>query len=112
MKTALQATKLAIGAFIVPYIFALNPAMLFIDTTVGEVILIIITSLIGMFGVAAGLEGYMIRGTAWWERLLCVAGGLLLIYPGLVTDVVGLGLVAVVVVLQLIASRAEKKHIA
>ena len=112
MKTALQATKLAIGAFIVPYVFALNPAMLFIDTTAGEVILIVITSLIGMFGVASGLEGYMIRNASWWERLLSIAGGLLLIYPGLVTDLVGLGLVGLVLVIQLLEKRRDKKAIA
>ena len=109
MKTALQATKLAIGAFIVPYVFALNPAMLFVDTTAGEVILIVITSLIGMFGVSSGLEGYMFRKASWWERLLSVAGGLLLIYPGLVTDVIGLVLVALVAVIQLLEKRHDGK---
>ena len=109
MKTALQATKLAIGAFIVPYVFALNPAMLFIDTSAGEVILIVITSLIGIFGVSAGLEGYIVRHAAWWERILCVAGGLLLIYPGLVTDLIGLGLVALVVVFQMLRKHHSDK---
>ena len=109
MKTALQATKLAIGAFIVPYVFALNPAMLFVDTTAGEVILIVITSLIGMFGVASGLEGFMFRKAAWWERLLSIAGGLLLIYPGVVTDVIGLILVGLVIVIQIIEKLHDKK---
>jgi len=109
MKTALQATKLAIGAFIVPYVFALNPAMLFVDTTAGEVILICITSLIGMFGVASGLEGFMFRRASWWERLLSVTGGLLLIYPGLVTDLIGLGLVVLVVAIQLLEKRHDEK---
>jgi len=109
MKTALQATKLAIGAFIVPYVFALNPAMLFVDTTAGEVILIVITSLIGIFGVSAGLEGYVFRHAAWWERLLAVAGGLLLIYPGLVTDIIGLALVGIVVVIQFLEKRHDDK---
>ena len=112
MKTAVQATKLAIGAFIVPYVFALNPAMLFIDTTAGEVILIVITSLIGIFGVSSGLEGYMLRSAAWWERLMAVAGGLLLIYPGLVTDLVGFGLVGLVLVIQILEIRRDKKAIA
>ena len=109
MKTALQSTKLAIGAFIVPYVFALNPAMLFVDTTAGEVILIVITSLIGMFGVSAGLQGFVFRSAAWWERLLAVAGGILLIYPGLVTDLVGLGLVGLVVVIQYLEKRRDNK---
>ena len=103
MKTALTATKLAIGAFIVPYIFALNPAMLLIDTGVGEVILIAITSIIGIFGVSSALEGYLLRDMPWYQRILSLAGGLLLIYPGIVTDLIGLALVAIVVILQIIS---------
>ena len=109
MKTALQATKLAIGAFIVPYVFALNPAMLFVDTTAGEVILIVITSLIGIFGVSAGLEGFVFRNASWWERILSVAGGILLIYPGIVTDVIGLALVGLVIVIQFLEKRHDNK---
>ncbi|MBR6633111.1 MAG: TRAP transporter permease [Clostridia bacterium] len=106
MKTAFTATKLAIGAFIVPYVFALNPAMLFINTDgVLEVILICITSLIGIFAVSASLEGYLFKHMPWYQRILSLAGGLCLIYPGLVTDSIGLGLVAIVVVMQLIAKK-------
>lgn len=109
MKTALTSTKLAIGAFIVPYVFALNPAMLFIDTTVPEVILICVTSFIGMFGVSAALQGYFLHNMKWYERILSVAGGLLLIYPGIVTDAIGLGLFAIVVVIQLLTRKKYKK---
>ncbi len=105
MKTAFTATKLAIGAFIVPYVFALNPAMLFIDTTVWEVILICITSLVGIFAVSAALEGYFLHGMKWYERVVSAVGGLLLIYPGLVTDLIGLALVATVLVAQIIGKR-------
>lgn len=105
MKTALTSTKLAIGAFIVPYVFALNPALLFIDTTVWEVILICITSLVGMFAVSASLQGYFLKKMHWTERILCVVGGLLLIYPGLVTDLIGLGLVGAVLVIQVLSKK-------
>ena len=107
MKTALTATKLAIGAFIVPYVFALNPAMLFVDTTAGEVILIVITSIVGIFGVSSGLQGYILKHMPWWERIIVIVGGLLLIYPGLVTDIVGLVLVGGIVILQYIG---KKRH--
>jgi TRAP transporter 4TM/12TM fusion protein len=100
MKTAFTSTKLAIGAFIVPYVFALSPAMLFIDTTVWEVVLICITSLVGMFAVSAALEGFFKRKMLWFERIISAAGGLLLIYPGIVTDSIGLALVALIIVLQ------------
>ena len=68
MKTAFNASKLAIGAFVVPYIFALNPAMLLIDTTAVQVVLVIVTSIVGIFGVAAALNGYL-RGRLHRARL-------------------------------------------
>jgi len=107
MKTAITSTKLAIGAFIVPYVFALNPALLFIDTTIPEVILIVITSLIGMFAVSMALEGYLLCNMRWYERIVSIAGGLLLIYPGAVTDVIGLVLVAVIVLIQFIERKKQ-----
>ncbi|MBQ3547391.1 MAG: TRAP transporter fused permease subunit [Clostridia bacterium] len=109
MKTAFTATKLAIGAFIVPYVFALNPAMLFVNTVWYEVILICITAIIGMFGVSAALEGYLFTNMKWYERIVSAIGGLLLIYPGIVTDSIGLGLIAIVVIIQLISKKAHKK---
>ncbi len=105
MKTALTSTKLAIGAFIVPFVFALNPAMLFIDTSTWEVIQIAATSLVGMFSVSAALEGYLICRMSWFQRIMSAVGGLLLIYPGLVTDLMGLGLVSIAVVLQIIQKK-------
>ena len=111
MKTAFTATKLAIGAFIVPYVFALSPEMLFINTVWHEVVLICISAIIGMFGVSAALEGYMITNMKWYERIISAAGGLLLIYPGLVTDVIGLGLVGLVLVAQIIRKNAHKKSL-
>ncbi|MBR4949198.1 MAG: TRAP transporter fused permease subunit [Clostridia bacterium] len=105
MKTALTATKLAIGAFIVPFVFALSPDMLLIDTTIPNVILICITSCIGMFAVSASLQGYLLHGMKWPERILSAAGGLMLIYPGLVTDIIGLSLVGIVIVIQLLTKK-------
>ena len=105
MKTAVTSTKLAIGAFIVPYVFALNPAMLFVDTNAWEVILICVTSLVGMCGVAAGLEGYFLRNMRWYERIATIIGGLLLIYPGLVTDVIGFALVGGVLVYEILTKK-------
>ncbi len=109
MKTALTATKLAIAAFIVPYVFALNPAMLFVDTSVWEVVSICVTSLVGITAIAAALEGYLLSHLPWVLRVIVVAGGLLLIIPGIVTDVVGLSLVAVVVIAQLVERKRTVK---
>lgn len=107
MKTAFTATKLAIGAFIVPYVFALNPAMLFIDTTAFEVVLICITSFVGIFAVSAALEGYCLHTMTVYERIISAAGGLLLIYPGAVTDVIGLSLVAITFAIQFMRKKKQ-----
>ena len=110
MKTAFTSTKLAIGAFIVPYVFALNPTMLFIGTNgVLDIIMIIISSLIGIFAVSAALEGYIIDHMAWYERVISIAGGLLLIYPGIVTDLIGLSVVTAVIVFQIIKKHRKAK---
>ena len=107
MKTGINATRLAIAAFIVPYVFALNPAMLFIDTGVLEVIQITATSIIGIFGVAAGLSGYLGGKLHWALRILVIVGGLLLIIPGGVTDIIGLVVIVAIFVIQYFLGRKK-----
>ncbi|MBE5972321.1 MAG: TRAP transporter permease [Lachnoclostridium sp.] len=105
MKTAFNASRLAIAAFVVPYIFALNPAMLFIDAGVIDVALIVVTSLIGLFGIAGGLEGYMFNNMNVVQRLMAVVGGLCMMIPGTMTDIIGVVLVGASCAWQM----AEKK---
>ena len=105
MKTAFTATKLAIGAFIVPYVFALNPAMLFVNTTALEVVLICLTSFIGIYAVSSSLQGYFLYTMRWYERILSAVGGLLLIYPGILTDLFGIALVGLVLLSQIVFKR-------
>ena len=100
MKTAFNATRLAIAAFIVPYIFAFNPAMLFIDTSVFEVAMVVITSVLGMLLISIGMIGYFQSDMNMFLRVLAVAGGLCMIYPGTVTDIIGLGILVAIFVLQ------------
>jgi len=100
-KTGLVATKLAIAAFLIPYIFVYNPALLLINTTPLQVIQIVITSVIGMLGVGAAMEGYFLTHAGWVERGMFLVGGLLLIDPGLVTDVIGAGLIVSALLWQL-----------
>ena len=111
LKTGVTATRLAITAFIIPYIFAFNPKMLFINATVFEVILIIVTSCVGIFALSSALEGYMFKKLKVYEIIPLIAGGLLMIYPGLITDTIGFVLVAIVTVLQVVFSKSEKGKI-
>jgi TRAP transporter 4TM/12TM fusion protein len=108
MKTGVTATRLAITAFIVPYIFAYSPEMLLIDAAWYDVVQIVITALIGIFAVSAGMEGYMFVKTSWWQRLMLLGGGLLSIIPGIATDAAGIILIAAVIILQKLS---EKKQI-
>ena len=93
MKTAFTASKLAIAVFIVPYVFCFNPSMLLIDTTAVSVVQIFITSLIGVFGLSASLEGYLFRKMSVLIRIMLAVGGLMLIDPTLMTDIVGILLI-------------------
>ena len=105
MKTAVNASKLAVGAFVVPYIFALNPAMLLIDTSAWQVALVVVTSLVGIFGVAAALNGFLFRGMKPLPRIVIAAGGLLMMDPAPLTDLVGVVLLAAVALWQYIGAR-------
>ena len=92
MKTGVNATKLAIGAFIVPYIFCMNPAMLLIDVSALSIIQIVISSFLGIFGVAAAINGHLLRRMHPITRIAAGAGGLLMMDPTLITDIIGLAL--------------------
>ena len=111
MKTAVNATKLAIAAFLVPYIFAFNNAMLFIKTKPLDVISVVISSTLGMLLIAIGMVGYFLRDTNMLVRLGCVAGGLLLVYPGTVTDLIGLAVLVAVFLLQKAENARDKKAV-
>lgn len=91
MKTGINATKLAIAAFIVPYVFAYSPEMLFIGVESWvDVVTICLSAMLGIYGVAAGLNGFVRRKLNWVFRLLFMIGGLTLIIPGWQTDLFGL----------------------
>ena len=121
MKTALNATKLAIGAFIVPYMFVYNSQMLMINATALTIIFIVITALIGMFGISVALEGYGFKNTGFFygtnaskgvivtfdviERLLFALGGFLCVIPETKSDIIGLSLMAILIVYQLILKK-------
>ncbi len=92
MKTGLTATKLAIGAFIVPYMFVLSPALVLVDVHWLDLIRIAAGALIGMFMVASAIQGWLYGRIGFLYRLALLFGGLALIDPGYVSDLIGLGL--------------------
>ena len=121
MKTAFNATKLAIGAFIIPYMFVYNSQMLMIDASISRILFIIATALIGMFGISVALEGYGFNFTGIMhgtdkpaaliaafdviERILFAAAGLLCVIPETRSDIIGLSMMAVLIVYQIVVKR-------
>lgn len=115
MKTAFNATRLAIAAFIVPYIFAFSPVMLFEFSKgtstvmmVVQIIQICVTSLLGIFGVAAALNGFLYKKINPLFRVIMAVGGLCMMIPGTVTDLIGLVLVAGICVYQYLSAKKDR----
>ena len=97
-KTGVNATKLAIAAFLIPYMFALNPKMIMIGGTFFDALPMVVTAVIGLIGIGAGFIGYLNGPVNPVMRLVAFAGGLLLVIPGITTDLLGVALIALVVV--------------
>jgi TRAP-type uncharacterized transport system fused permease subunit len=112
MKTGFNATKLAIAAFIVPYIFAMNPAMLFINTTAFDAAQIALTSVAGLFGIASALNGYLYRPINPLFRVLLIAGGLCMMIPGNVTDLIGVVVVVAIILIQRAMAKKDNSVVA
>ncbi len=108
MKTALNATRLAIAAFVVPYILAMNPVMVLVDVEGPlQLIAIVVTSVVGICGLASGLSGYMLKDLNPLQRIMAIAAGLMLLLPSTATDIVGLALFGVTAAWQLMAKRVK-----
>ena len=110
MKTGLNATKLAIAAFIVPYIFAYSPQMLMENISSWfEVVMIVISAVLGLMSIAAALNGFFIRKIPVLLRLALTAGGLCMMIPGTFSDLIGFAVLAAVCVYQILMKKKEAK---
>lgn len=107
MKTGVTAVKLAIAAFLIPFVFVLEPSLL-LQGTIAELIPALATLVLGMMVIAAGLAGYFFGRTSALERALLLIGGVLMVYPHVVVSVAGLVLAVIAVVLQLIRRRGSR----
>ena len=107
MKTGFIAVRLAVAGFMIPYIFALDPGLLFIDSTILHTAVLIITSLAGVLALGAAAGGYLIDHVKLHERIILIISALALLRPGLSTDIVGIVLLVGVIFLQ--KSRINKQ---
>ena len=100
LKTGVNASKLAIAAFIIPYIFVLSPVLLMIDATPLNLISSLITAVIGMVALSSSLIGYLIADMHFVERVVLFVAGLLMIIPGFMTDIIGFVVLSICIFLQ------------
>jgi len=98
-KTGIEAMKIGATGFIVPFMFVYGPSLLLIGSST-SIVTTIISASIGVVLLSAGLMGWFLKKATWLERLLLVAGALLLIKPGLITDLIGLSLLILVILMQ------------
>ncbi len=110
IKTGVTSAKLAIAAFIIPYMFVFNPAMLMMGASIPEIIWVVATAIIGMIAIGAGMIGYWYRKCNWIERILALGTGLLLIYPETITDIVGLVLFVGMFVIQWMSRNKDEDN--
>ena len=101
LKTGVNASKLAIAAFIIPYMFVLSPELLLMDGLTAGLALSLFTALVGMVALSSSLIGYLAAPLKTWQRIILAAGGLMLIKPGIETDIIGVAIFAVILILQL-----------
>ncbi len=101
LRTGVNAAKLAIAAFIIPYMFVLSPVILMIDATIPGLVVTTVTAIIGMIALSSALIGYLADNCRIYERILLIAGGLLLIDPGTVTDLTGIAIFAIILFFQI-----------
>ena len=99
-KTGVRAFTLDMRTFLLPFMFITAPAMLLIDTTWHEALWIFVTATVGMYMLAGAMQGYLITEARWWERALLFVGAILLVKPGLSTDLAGMAAVALVYAFQ------------
>ena len=100
IKTGITSAKLAIAAFIIPYMFVFNPAMLMLDSSVTEIVWVTLTAIVGMVAIGAGIIGYWYSKLNWIMRIITIGTGMLLIYPETMTDIIGLVLFIILLAFQ------------
>ncbi|MEJ9281686.1 MULTISPECIES: TRAP transporter permease [Ureibacillus] len=101
IRTGVNSAKLAIAAFIIPYMIVFSPALLMIDVTLLQVVWVVITAFLGMIAIGAGVIGFWYRKINWLERIIVIFAGLAMIYPESMSDIIGLVVFGIMFAIQL-----------
>ena len=104
MKIGFTAVKLTVGAFLVPFLFALSPTLIAKGSFI-SIAWSTFTALIGITALAGGSIGFLLKAATVWERVLLIAGAFLMLHVGLITDLIGLALIAAALLIQVVRGR-------
>ncbi|MDO5633405.1 MAG: TRAP transporter permease [Micrococcus sp.] len=107
MRTGLAAIRLAAAGFVIPYVFVYNPDLLMRDVPLLQGGVIILTALVAIFLLSAALEGHLMVSMPWWQRIVLGAGAIMILNTNLMWDLIGLGLVAVTLGVQLVRAKRQ-----
>ena len=100
MKTGVVASKLAVAAFVVPYVFVYAPVLLMVKATPVEIFITAIAAIVGMWGLGMAMIGHWYTDIHWAVRIVAFGAGLMLIDPGLLTDAIGAAILVGIYFLQ------------
>jgi TRAP transporter 4TM/12TM fusion protein len=106
-QTGFTATKLAVAAFVLPYMFVYNPQLLLQGVTFFEFLHLLVSAMVGIVALAGGMMNYLLTRNTFPERILLMAGGIGMIYPGLLTDLLGFAALLLVILLQVLRRRSR-----
>lgn len=109
IKTGVQSSKLAIAAFIIPYMIVFSPELLMIDVTFFDVVWVLTTAMVGMIAISVGVIGYWYRNVNWLTRIVVIACGLSMIYPEVISTLVGLAIFGALFVHQFLTKNKGNK---
>lgn len=107
IRTGVNSAKLAIAAFIIPYMIVFSPALLMIDVTIWQILWVVFTAVMGMIAIGVGIIGYWYRPVSWIERIVLLAAGLAMIYPESLSDTIGLIVFGIMFVIQYVTRNKE-----
>ena len=107
MRTGVQSMRLALAGYVIPYLFVLSPAMLLQDTQFFDAAQVTLTGIVGVLILSVAVEGHLWVDVPWWRRILFGAGAIGMMSPDKITDIIGIAIIGVTLVLQAAVAKKE-----
>lgn len=100
IQTAIISVRMSFVTYVLPYIFIFSPAILLVESKTSTIIITTLTACMGAILISAGTMGYFIRNNFWWENIIFVTAAILIIIPGISTDIYGIIIASILISFQ------------